>query len=73
MKKISLIFAVFVLSISMVSCSAGISRDEADIIARDLLNKLAEDDIEGATEMMHPSTNTTVELFEAYIDENPNV
>lgn len=68
MKKISLIFAVFVLCISMVSCSAGISRDEADIIARDLLNKLAEDDIEGATEMMHPSTNTTVELFEAYID-----
>ena len=36
-------------------------------MARDFLDKLIENDIEGATAMMHPNTNTTEELLDAYI------
>lgn len=67
MKKLSIIIIITVC-ISLLSCSAGISRDEADIMARDFIDKLIESDIEGATAMMHPGTNTTEELLEAYID-----
>ncbi len=61
-------FVVVLFSISMLcSCSGGISRDEADELARDMILMLQEDDIAGAVELMHPSTNTTESYLDAHI------